>query len=138
MNEGTPATVGWQFRAVAVIGLLWNSFGAYLYIMTRLGDPAMLAAAPPEMQDYIANMPIWASAGWALGIWGSFFGSVLMMVRSRWAVESFLVSLVGAVVSFAAQGMAGVLEPAQPVVILAVIALLWWYCRRAAVAGLLR
>ncbi|MCZ8019332.1 hypothetical protein [Novosphingobium sp.] len=138
MNDGAPATPGWQFWAVAVIGLLWNSFGAYLYIMTRLGDPAMLAAAPTEMQDYIATMPVWASIGWALGIWGSFLGSVLMIVRSRRAVEAFLLSFVGALASFAAQAVAGVLEPAQPVVILAVIGFLWWFCRGAFAKGVLR
>ena len=103
-----------------------------------LGLPAMLAAAPPEMQDYIATMPIWASIGWALGIWGSFAGSVLMLLRLRWAVQAFLVSLLGALLSFAGQARAGVLEPAQPAVILIVIGFLLWFCRRAERSGVLR
>lgn len=126
------------FWIVALLGLLWNGFGAYLYTRTSLGDAAMLADAPPAMRDYVATMPIWAHAGWALGIWSSLAGSVLMLARSRRAVGAFWISLVGALVSFAAQGAADVLEPAQPALILAVIGFQLWYCHRAAQAGLLR
>ena len=139
MNDKTSAAApGWQYWAVAIIGFLWNCFGAYLYILAKQGDPALLATAPPAMQDYMATMPTWAHIGWSLGIWGSFAGSVLMLLRSRWAVQAFLVSLLGALLSFAAQAQAGVLEPAQPVMILAVIAFFLWYSRRSERAGILR
>lgn len=127
-----------SFWVVAGLSLLWNGFGAYLYTLTNLGDAALLASAPPAMQDYIANMPLWAHIAWALGIWGSLAGSVLLLLRVRHAVAAFAVSLLGAAGSFTAQGLAGVLEPAQPVLILAVIAFLLWYARSAVTAGNLR
>lgn len=127
-----------SFWVVTGLGLLWNSFGAYLYTMTNLGDAALLASAPPAMQQYITNMPLWAHIAWALGIWGSLAGSVLMLLRSRHALAAFGVSLLGAAGSFAAQGLAGVLEPAQPVLILTVIAFLLWYARTGVLAGNLR
>ncbi len=126
-----------QYWAVAIVSLLWNSFGAYLYTMTNLGDEQLLAQAPPAMQDYIANMPTWAHAMWAFGIWGSFLGSILLLARSRHAVPSFLVSLLGAIGSFGAQAKAGVLGPAEPVMILLVIAFLLWFSRRSQRSGLL-
>lgn len=138
MNEASLSKPPVGFWIIAGLSLLWNAFGAYLYTMTNLGDPAMLDGASPAMRDYVAAMPIWAHSGWALGIWGSFLGSVLLLIRSRHAVTSFLISLAGAAVSFAAQAMAGVLEPAQPIVILAVIAFLWWYGRRSAAQGILK
>ncbi len=134
-NTAKPATSFW---VVAGLGFLWNSFGAYLYTMARLAPETVLASAPPAMQDYIANMPLWANVGYSLGIWGSFLGSVLLLMRNRHAAAAFLVSLIGAIVSYAAQGMAGVLTPAEPIVILAVIALLWWFSRREAARGTLR
>ncbi len=137
-NKASAAAPGWQYWAVAVIGFLWNCIGAYLYVLTKQEDPAIMAGVPLAMQDYVANMPIWAHIGWSLGIWGSFAGSVLMLLRSRWAVPAFVVSLLGALVSFAGQARAGVLEPVQPVMILAVIALLLWFCRRSQRAGILR
>lgn len=137
-TKASAATPGWQYWTVATLGFLWNCFGAYLYILTKQGDAALMATVPPAMRDYIATMPTWAHIGWSLGIWGSFLGSVLLLLRSRWAVQAFLVSLLGAVLSFAAQARAGVLEPAQPVMVLAVIALLLWYSRRAERSGILR
>lgn len=127
-----------SFWVVSALGLLWNGFGAYLYTMTNLGDAALLASAPPAMQDYIAAMPLWAHSAWALGIWGSLAGSVLMLLRSRHAVTAFVVSLLGAAGSFTAQGLAGVLEPAQPILICALIVFQIWYARTARAAGNLR
>ncbi len=127
-----------SFWVVSLLGLLWNGFGAYLYTLTNMGDAALLASAPPAMQDYIATMPLWAHGAWALGIWGSLAGSVLMLLRSHHAPAAFGISLLGAAGSFAAQGMAGVLEPAQPVLIVGLIAFQLWYARRAIVAGNLR
>lgn len=134
----TGRTIPGSFWVIAVLGLLWNSFGAYLYTMANLGDASVTAGAPPAMLNYMAHMPVWAHAGWALGIWGSFAGSVLMVLRKRLAVGAFLVSIAGALVSYAGQALAHVLTPAEPAIILTVIVFFWWYCRRAARLGYLR
>ncbi len=138
MNEpSTKPAVPTSFWVIAAISMLWNAFGAYLYVMSSMGDAKLMASVPPAMQAYMATMPVWAHAGWAFGIWGSFAGSALLLMRSRHATTAFLVSLIGAIVSFAAQAMAGVLSPAEPVMILAVIGLLLWYSRSAASKGYL-
>ena len=127
-----------SFRVIAGIGLLWNSIGAGLYLLARLDPQSVMGSAPQEMQDYAANMPLWANIGYGFGIWASFAGSMLMLLRSRHAVTAFVVSFVGAAASFGAQALAGVLGPAEPALILSVIALLWWYCRRARGLGILK
>lgn len=139
MDEtGASAKVPTSFWAVAVIGFLWNCIGAYFYIMARIDPGAVMGDAPPEMQDYVAHMPLWANIGYGFGIWGSFAGSALMLLRSRHAVTAFAVSFVGAALSFAGQAIAGVLRPAEPALILVVIAALWWYSRRSQAQGILR
>lgn len=136
MTNGTKApTIYW---VVAVLGFLWNCIGVYFYIQARLDPDAVMAGAPVEMRDYVANMPLWANIGYGFGIWGSFAGSVLMLLRSRHAATAFLVSFVGAAISFIGQAQAGVLRPAEPLMILGVILLLWWYSRRAAAQGILK
>ena len=90
------------------------------------------------MQDYIADMPMWAHIGWSLGVWGSLLGSVLLLLRSRHALAGFVVSLLGAIASYAAQALAGVLSAAEPIVILAVIAFLLWFSRNSRDQGLLK
>lgn len=137
-GETQAAKAPLSFWVVAILGSVWNAFGAYLYLWTKLDPAAAGAGATPAMRDYVATMPLWAHIGWSLGIWGSALGSVLMLVRSRHAVTAFLVSLLGALVSFAAQARAGVLETGIAVTVLVVIVFLWWFCRNEAAKGTLR
>ena len=127
-----------SFWAVAVVGFLWNCIGVYFYMMAKLDPQATTAAMPSAMQTYVLNMPLWAHVGWSLGIRGSFAGSVLMLLRRRQAVAAFLVSLLGAIASFSAQAQAGVLTPAEPILILAIVGFLLWFCSRARAHGVLR
>lgn len=136
-QSGAGAVPG-GFKAVSWIGLVWNALGAGLYLWAKLDSAAANASASPAMQEYIAAMPAYAHIGWSLGVWGSFAGSVLMLMRKRAAATAFLVSLLGALVSFGAQAQAGVLEAPMAAFIVAVIAFLLWYCRRAQAQGHLR
>ncbi len=139
MNSETQAAkVPLSFWIITGLGLLWNGFGAYLYMFSKLDPEAALAGATPAMRDYVATVPLWAHIGWSLGVWGSLAGSLLMLARSRHAESAFFVSLLGALASFAAQAMAGVLPVGLSAGIAAVIAFLWWYCRNETAKGTLR
>lgn len=85
----------WWFWAVSVVSLVWNAFGAMDFTMTALRVPAYLAAFPPQMIEYIDSFPLWSMAVWGLGTWGALAGSVLLLLRSRWAIAAFAASLVG-------------------------------------------
>lgn len=136
--EQTATRAPTSFWVVAVIGLLWNCFGAYLYMMARLNPEAVLSSASPAMRDYFANQPIWANIGYGLGIWGSFFGSVAMVLRSRHAAALFAVSLLGVVLSHLGQALAGVLDAPLAITIFVVVVFLWYYSRKSAAQGILR
>jgi len=136
-----------SYWVVTVLGLLWNCFGAYDYVMTRTRNPDYLQQLGPNSTDMLAwidAMPLWAQLGWGLGVWGSFVGSVLMVRRSRHAVSAFLISFVGALASFVHQFTATppalntTMNKVIPVVILAVILFLWAYCRSERAKGTLR
>lgn len=98
-----------HFWIIAVLSLLWNSFGCYDYTMTKLDPDAYLAAAgmSAEAKTYLLGLPGWVTACWALGVWGSLAGSVLLLVRSRRAVAAFTLSLVGLAVSQGYQWLGG-------------------------------
>lgn len=148
LNEGVvleddgAARVGvapWYFWAVTAVALLWNSFGALDYTMTQLRNPDWVGQIPPDTLAIIDNAPIWATAAWALGVWSSFVGAVLLLIRSRHAVTAFAVSLVSAAVSFAWQFSVGIVEsPILPLVILAAIVFFWWYAAKMRGEGVLR
>ena len=80
---------------VGTLSLFWNAFGAFDYTMTNMRNEGYLAQFPPEMMQMIDAFPIWVMAAWAFGVWGALAGSLLLLLRSRFAVHAFAVSLAG-------------------------------------------
>jgi len=99
LSRSTPL----HFWIVAVLSLLWNSFGAFDFTMTNIRDPGYLAQFPAEMIQIIDTFPLWAIVAWACGVWGALAGSLLLLLRSRYAVHAFALSLAGLAVSTAYQ-----------------------------------
>lgn len=128
----------WHFWAVATVGLLWNSFGAVDYTLTQFRVPSWIGQVPPEILAKLDAAPLWATACWALGVWGSFVGAVLLILRKRQATTAFAVSLGAAVISFSWQWAAGlVATPVLPAFILSVVLFFWWYAGRMRESGVL-
>lgn len=84
----------WHLWAVGIVTLLWNSVGIYSYMMTRLGKLESLGMSAEHIA-FFESFPAWANALWAMGVWGAFVGSILLLLRSRWAVTSLIVATIG-------------------------------------------
>ena len=95
MTTATP----WHLWAVGMLALLWNGFGGYDYVMTQTNNAAYLAQFTPEQRAYFDSFPMWMEAIWAIGVWGGVLGSLLLLLRSKWAFHAFLASLVAFAVS---------------------------------------
>ena len=142
----------WHLWVVGLVSLLWNAFGGYDYTMSQLRDRAYLEAtmgplgmSADQAIAFLDSFPVWANALWALGVWGSLAGSILLLLRSRFAATAYLVSLIGAVLSFAYQftielppQMDTPMSKIMPLVIIAAVVLQWWYARTQKAAGVLR
>jgi hypothetical protein len=150
MNTGATGTKpGAVYWIVGAVSLLWNGFGGYDYVMTRLKNMDYLVsvvggdqALAQQMLDMIEGMPIWAQFLWGLGVWSSVLGSVLLLMRSRHAVPVFMVSLGAAALSFAYQmtltmppGLDTGMMKIMPLVILGAIVLQWWWARQSLAKG---
>lgn len=81
---------------VGIATLLWNAVGITSYTMTRL-DKLDALGMTQEQIAYFETFPAWANALWALGVWGAFAGSALLLLRSRFAVHALAISVVGLV-----------------------------------------
>ena len=136
---------------VGVLALLWNGFGAYDYVMTRRRDTDYLAGMMPTVDPnatlaWIDGFPIWAQFGWGLGVWMGVLGAVLLLVRKRWAVWAFALSLLGAVLGLGYQiamapplpGAEGAMFEIMPYVIILVALGLFLYARSLERKGVLR
>ncbi len=95
MTTSTP----WHLWAVGAVALLWNGYGGYDYVMTQTNNAAYLAQFTPEQRAYFDSFPMWMEAVWAIGVWGAVLGSVLLLLRSKWAFHAFLASLIAFAVS---------------------------------------
>lgn len=80
---------------VGGVSLLWNAFGAFDYLMTKFQVDAYMQNYTPEQLAYFYNFPAWATAFWAIGVWCAVGGSAALLLRSRFAVYLFALSLVG-------------------------------------------
>jgi hypothetical protein len=152
MQQAVAARAPVHLWIVGVVSLLWNCVGAYDYVMTRLHNTAYIKASMPGVDPgaalaWIEGMPMYAQIGWGLGVWLGLLGSVLLLARSRWAVWSFGISVVGAILSLGYQlalapPMPGAENSAMmkvmPLVIIAIALALFLYARAQAARGTLR
>ncbi|WP_149195781.1 hypothetical protein [Luteimonas suaedae] len=142
MDTTKVPTTHWVVGAVA---LVWNLIGvAMFFLQTNLG-PEQIAALPPEQQQVYAAMPAWLDIPYGVAVFGGVLGALALLLRRRWAVAMFAVSLLAVVVQ-----MAGVyaLTPAwvasgasglpMALLIVVIAGFLLWYARRAAARGWLR
>jgi len=130
---------------VGVLALVWNAFGCTDFSMTVTRNPEWLAPLSPEMIDWLDAAPSWTIVTWALGVWGGLAGSLLLLLRSRWAVAAFTISLLGLAVNqiypFVSETPAMLTSPASigiTLVIWAVALFLLWYAVRLRNSGVLR
>jgi hypothetical protein len=132
----------WHLWFVGVLTLLFNAMGVMSYTITKLG---MLAEAgmTPDQIAFMNAYPAWASGFWALGVWGAFAGSILLLLRSKWAVPAMVVATVGligttvyhyALIDVPAEMQAPALDIAIWVVTLSLLL----YARRMAALGVLK
>lgn len=84
---------------VGVLSLLWNAMGAFDYLATQLEIESYMSQFTEDQLAYFYEIPAWAVSGWAFGVWGAVAGSIGLLLRRRWAVWAFAVSLAGMAVS---------------------------------------
>ena len=133
---------------VGVVAVLWNGFGSYNYLMSRMHNAEYMRKMAPQMDPaaafaYADSMPVLQAFGWGLGVWLGLLGSLLLLVRSRYAVPAFALSLVGVLVTFGYQFFvnpppAGMDDKVVPLVIIAIAVALYYYAHRQRQAGVLR
>ena len=95
-DTGMKPETPWHVWVIGCLAVLWNAGGAWNYVATQTRSLAMA----DEVRAFYDAMPIWAEAAWAIAIWSSVVGSVLLLFRSKYAAPAFLTSLVAMAISF--------------------------------------
>jgi hypothetical protein len=110
-ESSTPtARLPWYGWLVGIIGLLWNAMGVLLWGGSTFAPAQFLADLPPAHRIYVDSLPLWSTFTWGLGVLAGLAGCIFLLMRSKWSVMAFALSLFGAI----ANTLVYVTNPAPP------------------------
>lgn len=130
------------FWIVSGLLLAWNLLGVMAYVQEATMSAEALGAMSEAQRALLRTRPAWATAAFAVAVFGGAAGCLLLLLRSRLAVPVLALSFVGVVVqmvhaffiadSYAVYGPGGL---AMPAMVLVLSIFLVWYARRARKRG---
>lgn len=97
----TPVKAPWHVWLIGVFALLFNAVGVVDFVMSMVQGAAYQASAgmtPAQIAHY-QEMPAWMTVVWAVGVFGAFLASILLLLRKKLALPVFLLSLAAFLVS---------------------------------------
>ena len=84
----------WHFYAAGICGVVWGAFSVLRFFAFQLGMLGTSAIADLQLVPFL-DLPMTITAAWAMCSIGALAGAVFLLLRSRWAVQAFTISLVG-------------------------------------------
>ena len=72
-TETTNKPTIW-FWIISAIALLWNAMGAYMYLIQAYNTESFQAMYTTEQLEMINNAPSWATAAFAVAVFGGVLG----------------------------------------------------------------
>ena len=150
MNQIQSGKAPIHLWVVGLLTLLWNGIGCLDYYMIRTRNIEWISQTPdidPQaMLAWVDSLPIWGQLGWGLGVWMGLAGAVLLLIRRRWAVPAFALSLLGALGGLAnpffgsppPEPLAQGFMRYMPIVIFVIAGASCYYANRQKQAGVLR
>ena len=97
MNDTTVGSIHWSFWIISVVTLIFNVMGVINYFVQMNADS--LASFPESYRPIIEDRPAWATAAFAIAVFGGSLGCLLLLLRKSAASYVFIVSLLGVIVS---------------------------------------
>jgi len=132
MNDVIGASPPGWFRVVAVLALLWNLVGVWTYL-SKVGMAPPMMEMTPEEAALAASMPTWATAAFAVAVFGGLLGSIGLLLGKAWARLLLILSLLGMLGQFGwwllmsgAMEQMGASSAAMPAVVVLIGILLLW------------
>ena len=100
MNHSLPKAP-WHLWLIGAIALLFNAVGVVDFVMSLTQGAKYLAGAgmTPDQIAHYQRLPGWMTVVWAVGVFGAFTASLLLLLRRKHAWPVFVVSLVAFLIS---------------------------------------
>lgn len=139
MNTDTISSRPTSFWVIAIAALLWNLLGVVMFYMQVSMTPEALAALPAAERGLYEAAPAWINIAFGVAVFGGVLGALGLLMKKRWTVMMFALSLVGLVVQLVslytlthAWQVTGPPGAILPIALLLIAVFLWWYARKAA------
>lgn len=134
-----------MFWVLAIFFLLFNAIGLFFYYMQMTITEEMLAANfTPEQQEFMRNIPVWATSAYALAVNSGVLASILLLLRKAWAVPLYIFSFVCVLIqdldAFLLSDGIGVWGTSGlylPITVIVVCIAEIWYSRKARADGII-
>lgn len=97
MKDTTDNKIHWSFWAISIFMLIWNVMGCINFIVQM--NPDMVASYRDTEQAIIQGRPAWATAAFAIAVFGGALGCLLLVLKKSVAFYLFVASLLGVVVT---------------------------------------
>lgn len=137
-----PRPIAGWYMIAAIAALLFMSFGCVMYIMHVFAD---VSAMPLDQRAAYDAEPAWVTGAYATAVWAGLAGTVMLLLKNRFAEPVLGVSLV-AVLAWLG-GLIGVsrlretMSASDLLVAIVVTALTWtifWFARHSRQRGWLK
>ena len=90
MSNSVGVKVPLWFRLLAVLGLAWNGYGVYMYLLSV----GMIRGAVPAPAQ---GLPAWVTGVFAVAVFAGLLGSLLMVAGKRLACIFLVLSVLAVV-----------------------------------------
>jgi len=83
------------FWVISVLAFIWNALGCLAYLGQKMMTQEDLNMMPEAERALYTDIPLWATAVFAIGVWFGLLGSLFLLIRKKWAKPVFVISLLG-------------------------------------------
>jgi hypothetical protein len=97
VDDEKAVGVRWPFWTISVIALIWNVMGVINFFVQM--NPEVVSAYRESEQAIIVGRPVWATAAFAIAVFGGAIGCLLLLLRKSVANYLLIASLLGVIVT---------------------------------------
>lgn len=139
-NAANKPTIG--FWIIGIIALIWNSLGIHGYLQQAYNTEAFRIQYSAEQLEAIDNLPSWYAAVFAIAVFSSTIGCLLMLGKKKVSNLLFKIGLLAVITQtcynvfiYEAKELYGSIEYSMLVMIPVISIFLVWYSKSATQKG---
>ncbi len=95
MTTTKPKAAYW---IIAVVAFIWNILGVSAYLQQQYNTESFQSQYTLDQLELIYATPSWATAAFAIAVFGGLLGSLALLLRKKLATLLFAISLLGIIV----------------------------------------